>query len=218
MTRDLNMDFSKKVVINTNTVEWAASPLAGVQRRMLDRDGAESGRATSIVRFDPGSYFTPHVHGGGEEFIVLDGVFSDEHGDFPPGTYVRNPVGSEHQPSSKQGCTIFVKLWQMDETDQDFVRIDTGSKPWAPGLVEGLSVMPLHQFGTEHVALVNWQPGTVFQRHAHMGGEEILVLEGTFEDEHGSYPKGTWIRSPSGSTHKPFSREGCTIYVKTGHL
>lgn len=218
MRTNLNMDFDKQVVIDTTAIDWVDSPLPGVQRRMLEREDAESGRATSIVRYAPGSNFSPHTHTGGEEFLVLDGVFSDESGDFGPGAYIRNPVGSKHQPRSEPGCTIFVKLWQMDTTDQDLVRIDTQNGVWSPGLVDGLSVMPLHQHGSESIGLVKWKPGTKFQKHSHPGGEEIMVLNGVFEDEHGRYPKDTWIRNPAGSVHTPFSTEGCTIYVKTGHL
>lgn len=214
----LNADFSQRVVLSTTDLPWVDSPMPGVQRQMLDRDGEEVARATSIVRYAPGSQFSSHVHGGGEEFFVLEGVFSDESGDYPAGSYVRNPVGSKHTPSSKEGCTIFVKLWQMEAEDQHPVRINTHSGQWYPGLVEGLQVMPLHSFGTEHVALVKWAPGTQFQRHTHYGGEEILVLDGVFEDEQGRYPKGSWLRSPHGSIHTPFSQEGCLIYVKVGHL
>ncbi|NQW01638.1 MAG: cupin domain-containing protein [Rhodospirillales bacterium] len=214
----LNFDFTERVVIETEQMDWVASPLAGVHRRMLDRQSAESGRATSVVWYEPNSFFSPHSHGGGEEFLVLDGTFSDETGDFGPGMYVRNPVGSRHKPHSRDGCTIFVKLWQMAPEDQSFVRLDTGNRPWQPGLVDGLSVMPLHSFGTENVALVKWQPGTRFTGHQHPDGEEIFVIEGVFEDEAGTYPKGTWLRNPAGSTHVPFSREGCILYVKTGHL
>lgn len=218
MTSNINMDFNRRVVIDTNSIDWVDSPLAGVQRRMLERRDAESGRATSIVRYAPGSAFSPHVHAGGEEFLVLEGTFSDGSGNFGPGMYVRNPVGSEHRPYSKDGCTIFVKLWQMVPADQDNVRIDTTRERWLPGLVNGLSVMPLHQIGGENISLVRWRPGTTFQQHSHPGGEEILVLDGVIEDEHGRYPKGTWIRNPAGSVHTPFSSEGGTIYVKTGHL
>lgn len=214
----LNADFQKRVVLSSEELPWQDSPMAGVQRRMLDRDGDEVARATTIVRYAPNSYFSAHTHGGGEEFLVLDGVFSDEHGDYGPGTYVRNPVGSTHTPFSKGGCTIWVKLWQMDPADQQGVRIDTHHAQWHPGLVPGLSVLPLHSYGTENVALVKWEPGTKFQTHRHWGGEEILVLEGTFVDEQGIYPVGTWLRNPSGSVHTPFSEEGCLIYVKTGHL
>lgn len=70
----------------------------------------------------------------------------------------------------------------------------------------------------ENVALVRWAPATAFHRHTHFGGEEILVLEGTFEDEQGQYLAGTWLRNPHMSAHTPFSREGCTIYVKVGGL
>ncbi len=218
MTTNLNMDFEKRVVLETQNIDWVSTHLPGVERRMLERKGAETGRATTIVRYAPGSEFSSHIHEGGEEYFVLDGVFSDESGDFNAGTYVRNPVGSEHSPHSKYGCTIFVKLGQFDPEDQTYIRKDTTMESWLPGQVDGLSVMPLHEFGTESVALVKWQPGTMFQRHSHPGGEEILVLDGVFEDEHGRYPKGTWLRNPPGSVHTPISEEGCTIYVKVGHI
>ena len=214
----INADLSKRAVVYSKDLPWVDSPMAGVRRRMLERDGDEVARATTIVRYAPGSSFSAHTHGGGEEFLVLDGVFSDEKGDYPTGTYVRNPVGSTHTPFSKEGSTILVKLWQMSPEDQEQKVINTVTHPWHPGLVEGLQVMPLHTRSTENVALVKWQPGTVFQRHSHFGGEEIYVIEGVFEDEQGTYPQGTWIRNPHGSIHNPFSKDGCLIYVKTGHL
>jgi len=214
----LHADLNQRAIAHTPDLPWVDSPIPGVQRRMLERDGEEVARATSLVRYAPGSQFSPHTHGGGEEFLVLEGVFSDNHGDYSAGTYVRNPVGSTHTPSSREGCTILVKLWQMHPDDQQRVVVDTQQSEWFPGLVEGLQVLPLHNFGTEQVALVKWAPGTHFQAHRHWGGEEIFVLEGVFEDEFGTYPQGTWMRNPSGSTHTPFSREGCLIYVKTGHL
>lgn len=214
----LHADLNQRAIVLSETLPWVDSPMPGVQRRMLERDGEEVARATSIVRYAPGSHFSPHTHGGGEEFLVLEGVFSDEHGDYPAGTYVRNPVGSTHTPSSKDGCTILVKLWQMHPHDQQRVVVDTHRSEWLPGLVNGLQVMPLHRYATENVALVKWAPGTYFQRHHHWGGEEIFVLDGVFADEFGTYPKGTWLRNPSGSIHTPFSQEGCLIYVKTGHL
>ena len=214
----IHADLTERVVLNTTELPWQDSPMAGVQRRMLDRDGAEVARATSLVQYAPNSHFSAHTHGGGEEFLVLEGIFADEHGTYPAGTYVRNPVGSSHSPRSESGCTIFVKLHQMSPADQTPVRIDTANRPWFPGLVKGLEVMPLHSFRGENVALVRWQPGTQFQRHRHMGGEEIFVVSGIFADEAGIYPQGTWLRNPAGSVHEPFSEAGCTIYVKTGHL
>jgi anti-sigma factor ChrR (cupin superfamily) len=214
----LNADLNQRAVVFSETLPWVDSPMPGVQRRMLERDGEEVARATTVVRYAPDSYFSAHTHGGGEEYIVLEGVFSDENGDFGPGTYVRNPVGSSHAPYSKEGATILVKLRQMAPNDQTQVTIDTTQAEWFPGLVPGLQVLPLHTYGTEQVALVKWAPGTHFQQHRHWGGEEIFVLEGTFADEYGVYPQGTWLRNPPNSIHTPFSEEGCVIYVKTGHL
>ena len=215
----LNADFEERVVVRPEDYDWVSSPASGVDRMMLDRIGDEVARATTIVRFEPNSQFDAHSHGGGEEFLVLEGVFSDEHADYPAGTYVRNPIGTHHTPHiGPEGARILVKLHQFDEGDDAQVVIDTRSAPFRPGLVEGLTVLPLHATERETVALVRWEPGTRFSRHQHQGGEEIFVLEGTFQDEHGSYPAGSWVRSPHGSEHAPWSDEGCLIYVKTGHL
>jgi|TARA_Y100000992_G_scaffold279796_1_gene226323 anti-sigma factor ChrR (cupin superfamily) len=216
----VNQDFTKRIAIDSAKETWHKSPSDGVERLYLERDdGGESAVATSIVRFAPGSKFDKHIHDGGEEFIVLEGTFSDEFGSYPKGTYVRNPQGSAHNPFSDSGCKLFVKLRQFQNDDQEQIKIDTNKEPWLPGLVDGLSVMPLHHFNTEHAALVKWAPNTVFNPHQHWGGEEILVLEGTFYDEFGTYPKGSWLRSPHLSQHTPFTKEeGALIFVKTGHL
>jgi anti-sigma factor ChrR (cupin superfamily) len=158
------------------------------------------------------------VHTGGEEILVLEGTFADDSGAYGPGTYLRNPPGSAHAPFSPDGCTLLVKLRHMAEDDTQRVAVDTRQAEWYPGMVSGLSVMPLHSFEGQHTALVRWAPGTFFNPHRHFGGEEIFVLDGVFEDEHGRYPQGSWLRSPHLSQHQPFSREGCLIFVKTGHL
>jgi anti-sigma factor ChrR (cupin superfamily) len=214
----LHTDFKIKVTVNTESVPWAASPVKDVDRKMLERDGAEVARATSLVRYAPNSRFTTHQHDLGEEFFVLDGVFQDEFGQYPAGTYVKNPTGSSHTPFTETGCTLFVKLRYQDPSDDERVVINTQLAAWHQGLVPGLTVMPLSTFVTTNTALVRWAPGTYFNPHRHFGGEEIFVVDGVFEDEHGRYPKGYWLRSPHMSVHKPFSVEGCTILVKTGHL
>ena len=214
----VNADFSARVVVLPEDYNWVASPAAGVERMMLDRVGSEVARATTIVRFAPDSYFDAHTHGGGEEFLVLEGVFSDETGDYPAGTYVRNPIGTSHTPHTKEGCTILVKLHQFAPEDTAQFHIDTRHAAFRPGMVEGLTVLPLHTAKNENVALVRWAPGTRFTPHQHWGGEEVFVLEGIFQDDHGTYPKGSWVRSPHLSRHAPWSDEGCLIYVKTGHL
>jgi anti-sigma factor ChrR (cupin superfamily) len=148
----------------------------------------------------------------------LEGTFSDAAGDYGPGSYLKNPPGSRHAPFSVDGCTLFVKLRHLLLQDSEQVVVDTRQARWRQGMVAGLTVLPLSEFGTTHTALVRWAPGTFFNPHRHYGGEEIFVVEGVFEDEHGRYPQGCWIRSPHLSQHQPFSREGCLILVKTGHL
>jgi len=213
----LNMDFSKNVVLNTAKVPWVKSHIPGVERKPLARENAEHGHATSIVRYMPGANFSSHGHPKGEEIFVLEGIFSDETGDYSAGTYLRNPEGFSHAPFSKEGCVIFVKLHQFQQGDDQRVCIDTNKTPWQPG-IGGLQVMPLHQFGTESVALVKWPAGEHFQPHTHVGGEEIYVISGEFIDEHGRYPTGTWLRSPHLSQHDPYVEKETVIFVKVGHL
>jgi anti-sigma factor ChrR (cupin superfamily) len=214
----LNADITQRVVVDQASLPWVDSPVQGVRRRMLARDGAEVARATSIVSYVPGSSFHQHRHDLGEEILVLDGTFSDETGDYGAGCYLKNPAGSAHAPASRTGCTLFVKLRHLDPDDQHHAAVDTRTAQWFPGLVPGLSVLPLSSFGTQNTAMVRWAPGTRFQPHRQFGGEEIYVFDGVFEDEQGRYPAGTWLRSPHLSAHQPFSVEGCTIFVKTGHL
>lgn len=214
----LRADFSRVEVVDTAALPWVDSPATGVQRKLIERDGGEAARATSLVRYAPGAHFAAHTHPLGEEILVLQGTFADEHGIYPAGTYLKNPPGSSHAPFTAQGCTLLVKLRHMQPGDDMRVVVNTDEMPWLPGLVQGLRVKPLSDYAGEHAALVHWAPGTVFTSHRHWGGEEIYVIDGVFQDEHGRYPSGTWLRSPHLSQHAPFSKEGCTIFVKVGHL
>ena len=220
MSESLNQDFNERVVINTSEEKWHSSPSTGVNRIYLERDNmGEFSIASSVVKFSPDSSFDEHTHDNGEEIYVLNGTFSDQFGDYKGGTYLRNPDKTAHKPFSKEGCVIFVKLRQFQDDDSRRVVKDTKTSSWFQGLVPGLSVMPLHEFQTEHAAMVKWDPNTIFNLHKHWGGEEIFVVDGVFYDEYGVYPKGTWIRSPHLSQHKPFTKEeGALIFVKTGHL
>lgn len=214
----LNADLSQRAVSFAEEAQWVASPMAGVERRMLERDGDEVARATSVVRYRPGSRFERHEHALGEEFLVLEGAFSDEQGEYPAGTYVRNPPGSGHAPWSDAGCVLFVKLRQFHPDDRERVVVDTRAAEWFPGIVKGIAVMPLHGFGSERVSLVRWAANTRFTQHVPPRGEEIFVLDGSVEDEEGRYTAGSWLRNPPGSQHMPFSLEGCLLSVKIGHL
>lgn len=216
----LNADFSQRVVIRPGDHQWRDSPSDGVQRMMLDRIGGEVARATTLVRFAPNATFTEHTHGGGEEFLVLEGAFGDEHQTYPAGYYVRNPVGTSHTPQvGEDGCLILVKLYQMEHDDQKQFAIDTNNSEWRAGSRTGIEVQRLHEYGAERVGLVRWAPNTEAEVHRHAGGEEVYVIAGSFHDEYGEYPAGTWIRNPPGTEHAPCAgADGATLYIKVGHL
>ncbi len=187
---NLHADLTQRVVIHHPDLPWTPSPEPGVERRMLERVGEELAKATTVVRYQPGAKFQTHTHDLGEEILVLEGVFSDETGHYPAGSYLMNPPGSFHAPFSEQGCTLFVKLRHLGPDQVVREVIDTTTAPWFQGMVPGLNVMPLMQQGSGST-LVKWAPQTYFNPHRHYGGEEIFVVSGVFEDEHGRYPAGT---------------------------
>ncbi len=212
----INADFDQRIVIDTGALDWQPSPSPTVWRKRLYLDGPEeAGVVTSIVRYDADSAFPVHDHPGGEEIFVLDGVSSDEHGDYNSGSFLVNAAGSRHAPFSKDGCVIFVKLRQYAGRDRRHVTLDTGALAWEPGRAEGVSVKTLYaQDGyPEQIRLLRLEAGTGPFPHGHPHGEEVFVLDGAVEDEHGRSRAGTWIRNPPGSRHAPLSRDGAVLLV-----
>jgi anti-sigma factor ChrR (cupin superfamily) len=203
---NLNADFGARAAVHAARLDWTPSPMPGVDRRML-------------VRYAPKSRFSPHTHGGGEEFLVLGGVFQDEHGDYPAGTYVRNPPTSSHTPGSEQGCTLFVKLWQFDPDDRTPVRIDSGKLPFAPAPeLRGVEFAMLYENPWELVLLERWAPGTTVTVPL-PGGIELLVLDGGFTEGGEEFTRYSWLRLPAGSTLRATAAaQGCRVWVKSGYL
>lgn len=216
---ELNANFAERVAMHGAQIPWKSSPMPGVERRMLDRLGDEVARATTIVRYAPNSHFSRHVHTGGEEFFVLDGVFQDEHGDFPAGSYIRNPPQSSHTPGSASGCTIFVKLWQFDLADRTQVRIDTNKKTFEVDAGRAdVEVMPLFHDAREEVRLERWASRSIIELDA-PGGMEILVLDGSFDEGDGTFQTQSWLRLPKGSQASLRTGDaGARVWIKRGHL
>ncbi|MFT4806785.1 MAG: anti-sigma factor ChrR (cupin superfamily) [Glaciecola sp.] len=212
-------DFSKREIVHSASMSWVDSPMKGVARRPLDRVGEEVARATSVVRYAPDSQFSPHIHSGGEEFIVLDGVFQDEHGDYPAGTYVRNPPQSSHTPGSNAGCVILVKLWQFQPEDRTPVRLNINELESLPhSSVKGVSVMPLFEDQHERVCIIDIQPNTFLETFTE-GGAELFVLQGSVKEQQDTLVKHTWLRVPIGYPLSLKTDEASAkIWLKTGHL
>lgn len=216
---ELNANFDERCAIHAAQMPWKPSPMEGVDRRMLDRLGGEVARATTIVRYAPESVFSSHVHTGGEEFIVLEGVFQDEHGGFPVGSYIRNPPESSHTPGSKSGCTIFVKLWQFDLADRTQVRINTAQNEFtADSERDGVEVMSLFHDQREDVSLEKWHPGQSVELNA-VGGMEILLLEGSYQEGDEHFEIQSWVRLPKGHVSSAVAGpSGARVWIKKGHL
>lgn len=216
---DINADFLKRVLLHTDTIEWEDSSMVGVDRRRLDRIDNEADRVTTIVRYAPESSFSPHVHTGGEEFIVLEGIFEDDYGNWPVGSYIRNPPTSKHKPGSKGGCTIFVKLAQFQLDDRTFVHANMdklGSVAEVNRL--GVRVSPLFKDDYEDVRVEYWEPNTTVEVDV-AGGAELFVLEGSFTENNDELRRQSWLRVPDGATIKAAAGvQGARVWIKSGHL
>ena len=214
----LNDDFAARTLVHAASLDWVPSPAKGVERRMLFRIGAEKARATSIVRYAPGSRFARHGHPGGEEFLVLEGTFQDETGDFPVGTYVRNPPGSGHAPGSETGCTIFVKLWQFSADDHEHVVRLPGAGEPAPLRAGITSSRILFEGSSEHVRLEEWKADAELEV-ANAQGLELLVLAGTFTNGTDTLATQSWLRLPAGKAlHARVGAEGARVWFKSAPL
>jgi len=211
----INADFRQPAVVIPRADAWVHSPESGVDRLMLDRIGEEVARATSLVRYAPASSFPRHTHGKGEEFLVLEGVFSDESGDYPAGSYVRNPPGSSHSPFSKSGGRIFVKLRQFDDNDLRPLVVHTfDDAVWQ----HGADTLQLHRFGTEAVMMQRLRAGQEIALDPRSQGTEILIAGGSLRGPSGDYPTESWLRFPPEFTATLEAAEPSLLWIKTGHL
>ena len=215
----LHADRRVPVIVDAAGLDWVPSPQTGIERRFLEREGREVARATSIVRYAPNTRFPEHVHELGEEYLVLEGVFSDQDGDFGPGTYVRNPPGTRHTPFTRDGCVIFVKLRQMPAADRGLpVTVTRGEAPVATS-VAGLTRHPLYAAPSrEQVVFEHLDAGTRWNARVPKGGEEILVLDGALDYGDTACRPLTWLRIPHGHELPMSTRGGCRLWVKRGHL
>lgn len=212
-------DFARRAAVHPADGSWTPSPAGGVDRLLLDRVGAEVARATSLVRYAPDARFAPHRHDAGEEFIVLDGVFEDEHGAYPAGSYVRNPPGSGHAPRSREGCTLFVKLRQFEAGDRLPVNRSIDTVDWVPDRCDE-DVMTAHLFSHhgEEVRFEWWEADSRRLLEP-AGGVEILCLRGGFNEGGENFGRHSWLRLPPGQMLDAWTDgSGALVWVKEGHL
>jgi anti-sigma factor ChrR (cupin superfamily) len=217
----INGDLSVRAAVDTAAMPWTPSPSRTVWRKRVHLVGpAEAGQVTSVVRYEPGSEFHAHDHPDGEEILVLEGVFSDEHGDWPAGTYLLNPEGFRHAPFSREGCVLFVKLRQYPGRTRAHVAVVAQSLPWQASDRTGVEVRPLYsQAGfADSMRLERWRPDASLGQRRYPGGAELFVLRGSFEDEQGRFAERAWLRLPPGAVHTPATGNGCELYIKEGGL
>lgn len=215
----LRGDLNRRIAVDSNDLAWDESPGGEVLRKRLHRVGpAESGQVTSIVRYEPGSQFPAHAHPEGEEILVLDGIFSDEHGDWPVGNYLLNPEGFRHAPFSRNGCLLFVKLRQFPGDTRKHVALDTSQDEWRSSVRPGVYWKKLYaqEPFSDHMRLERWNTPADIGTLNFPQGAELFVLRGGFSDEHGDYGVHSWLRLPPGSSLHPEGAESCELYIKEG--
>lgn len=196
----IRSDFTELVAVPPERFDWVRSPGGEVERMMLDRVGDEVAVATSLVRYPPGARFPAHEHGRGEEYLVLEGEFGDEHGRYPAGTYVRNPPGSRHAPFSVPGCVIWVKLRQFHPGDDRQVMV-------ALEATGAAARQELHRFLDEVVTFLTAAAEQVVELPARDEVQEVLVIDGAVRCGEMRLDRWGWLRVPAG--------EGVVIHIET---
>jgi anti-sigma factor ChrR (cupin superfamily) len=217
----INSDRSKIAIVHGTQLPWSLSPEQGIERRMLERVGDEVALATSIVRYEPNTRFGAHTHDFGEEFLVLEGTFADEHGAYPAGTYVRNPPGSTHAPYSIEGCTILVKLRQMVNDEAEYIRNFSHHRHWNIDAVPGIGRAQLYTNNRLRVELARMQAGSNIPMRHHERGEELFVVEGSVQwcgESPITLDKWSWLRHPGDNHCAILSQTDSVLWIKRGHL
>ena len=104
-------DDDAQFVVDTKTREWSAGVSPGLQVMSLHQFKHEH---VALVKWAPHTQFSEHKHWGGEEIFVIEGMFFDEHGEYPAGTWIRNPHQSTHEPFTRDdGALIYVKVGHL---------------------------------------------------------------------------------------------------------
>eukprot|EP00299_Pterocystis_sp_00344_P017257 c8653_g1_i1.p1 GENE.c8653_g1_i1~~c8653_g1_i1.p1 ORF type:complete len:229 (+),score=46.75 c8653_g1_i1:314-1000(+) len=219
----INADRTIRALARIGDLQWVSSPSKGVWRKMIERVGDEVARATTIVRFEPNHSFPAHTHSGGEEFIVLEGVWRDDYGAFPTLSYVRNYINSSHSPKiGEEGCTILVKLRQMSHEIQEPPHrawsINT-SDGWTSDN-QGRDTLELYSSKFERVFVEKWAPNTEITHQIPAHGEELFVLSGDLFEGEDALPQYSWLRSPNPGAvvQRRSGAQGALIWFKSGHL
>jgi len=205
----INVEYDKSISLDEANIKWQYDDVLNCHKKIFSLD---EDKETSLIKFDKDSNFKNSKRINSVEIFILAGTYSNEFGDFEKGTYLKLPKEDESKITTSNNCEIFKKINYSQNTIETSI-VDTSSTQWLQGQ-GNLQVMPL----SDQTALVKWPKDEIFIPHTHWGGEEILVLKGTFIDEHGEYKIGTWIRSPHLSRHHPYVKEETIIFVKTGHL
>lgn len=213
----LNMDRSQAVQVRPGDQQWLTAPQAPVKRWPLEREAPESGQVTSLVEYLPGAAFPRHLHPAGEEILVLAGVFSDDSGDYPAGSYLRHPPGSSHSPFSSPGCLLFVKLNQFAPGDDALMRLLPEHLVWVPD-AQGREVAELHRHGIEPTLLMRCPAGQSLPLDSAASGE-LLVISGSLLDADGlTYPALSWLRDPRLGERHLQATSAALVLVKLGTL
>jgi len=214
--REINANFSVPVTVETKILNWQVLSGAGIKQQCLERLSGNKSRLSSLAQFPAGRAFKKFGHKGGEELLVLSGIFSDADGDYGAGCYVRNPPGTYHQPFTRDGCTVLFKLGQFQPMDRKRLVINTRgtASKWQHAGEPGVSRQELHHFAEEEVSLHRIHPECWVTFKLQSQGLEVFVCEGPVSESGNLYSAGSWMRYPAGSKVKISSKGGACLYVK----
>ncbi len=219
---EINADCTNLVIVRPDEMVWENTGAEGVSKVVLERlNHTEFGRETVLLRLAPGTHLSPEVLKERIEIFVVEGTFSDGHGEYGPQTFVMNPPGTNYRAASASGCVLYVKHLRGFSDGAERIVTNLETAPWTPF---GDRVAEVVHFYKEPDRDVTARVGRVYPQaqimeHDHPGGEEVLILDGVFSDQFGDGKPGTWLRYPIGLAHAPYSGpEGALIYIRDGDV
>lgn len=219
---EFNADCTQFALMRTGEMPWEPTPYPGVSQKLLERvNHPEKGRETVLLKLEPGSSLPTETCRERVEVFVLEGRYADEHGDYGQYTFILNPPGFTHTPSSTEGCVVYFKRRHPFRAEPETERmvVDTQKVQWLSFPQRKAEVLHIYKDpdGIDTRRFGHVFPDARLPRHGHPTGEEVLVVEGHLIDSAGAHGPGTWMRVPNTFVHEPYTAgDGCRMFIREG--
>lgn len=232
----INQNLNERIEVHPQHARWQPTKINGLNICVLDNFVGDHARMTALLRLDTSSdgglATGVKIPANNLELLVQHGMVADDDTEYVHPFYIRQPEdqfgnnqtftlypGSQNRRVDNNLIEFYVATGQLAATDTQRRCISlTEHSLWLPGPVEHTEVMPLHMHNGNNSMLVRWLDTASFKTKLDPMGEEVLVINGSLTDKHGTYTSGSWIRNPVAAWQTWGGSVGTLIYYKNGHF